>query len=453
MEFAEISPVTTMRILCISPFFPPTRDSEAFCSGKMVQALQQQGVAVTTLRLDAPYLRAKQDTSKLWDSLETAAFGIGDQPGRGRIRAVLCTLRYRTPVWPRWIDKVVRRAGELHRAEPFDLVYSRSLPMFSHIAGYWVSRKLNLPWVANINDPWDEHLFPGMEHRAASRWHAALSRYWLRKTLATADLVTFPCARLANYIVQLTEAEPRVEIIPHVGSRGPELERHEEFRLVHAGKLGTNEITGRSSSALLTGLRRFLDEMPSARAVTRLVLVGPEDPRNSAVIEELGLSSAVTNIGLVSYEESLRHIASASACVLIEGAMREGIYLPSKLADYIVAGKPVLALSPRVGTLSDLAGGAALTVVDQGDERQIQLAVRRLFESYQGQRLVGAPAELVEWFCADRIGKHFLKAVGDLPRARRAGLGRQNSRRAMTGPRALCRPAERAQRAADPICD
>jgi hypothetical protein len=432
-----------MRVLCISPFFPPTRDSEAFCSGKMVRALQEQGAEVTTLYLDAPYLQGKQDPSAMWRSLQTSSEAIGDPVGQARTRALCCMLRYRTLVWPRWIGSVVERASELQRVRAFDLVYSRSLPMFSHIAGYWTARSLKRPWVANINDPWDEHLFPEVERPSASPWHRRVSNYWLRKTLSSAALVTFPSRRLASYTAGLTSASPRTEIIPHIGIAGRALASGEDFRLVHAGKLGTNEITGRSSRALLLGFRRLLKGLGTEQRPARLVLVGPEDPQNRAMLDELGLRSAVSSVGLVSYEESLQHIASASVCVLIEAPMREGIYLPSKLADYIAARKPVLALSPRIGTISDLASRSGITVVDPGDDKQIERALRSLYQRHCKQRLREPAADLVDTFSAEGIARRFLSAARELLQGQQLDE-RARPVRSVLPAAACCDPASRA---------
>src|SRR5581483_3719585 len=107
------------------------------------------------------------------------------------------------------------------------------------------------------------------------------------------------------------------------------------FRIVHAGKLGSNEVTGRSSAALLTALFEFLRHHPDHRSSVELLLVGPEDAGTSATIAQLGLDDVVRTLGRVSYEDSLGYIASASVCVLVEGDFTEGIFLPSKLADYI----------------------------------------------------------------------------------------------------------------------
>ena len=56
-----------------------------------------------------------------------------------------------------------------------------------------------MPWAANINDPWDQHLFPNAPEGRLSLIKRCVSNYWLRRTLRSADVVTFPCRRLADY--------------------------------------------------------------------------------------------------------------------------------------------------------------------------------------------------------------------------------------------------------------
>ena len=96
-------------------------------------------------------------------------------------------------------------------------------------------------------------------------------------------------------------------------------------------------VTAQHREMLDHGLRVF---------VTEVILVGPEDKETSSLVRELKLERFVTDTGRLSYKASLSYISLASICVFIEGKMSEGIYFPSKLADYITAKKPILALTP-----------------------------------------------------------------------------------------------------------
>jgi hypothetical protein len=417
------------RILCISPDFAPKRDSEAFCSTKFVNALSACGARITTI----VYQKESEggiDRSKMWDSVQSVVVRIPPPTEKNVWTSLTNTLRFQTWLWPRWTAEVVRHAKQLHEDTPFDIVYSRSLPMFGQIAGYWCAKELNLPWIANFNDPWDYHQFPvGTFFDSQTRRNIELSNFWMRRTLRHADLVTYPSNRLRHYQSTLSTIRHQSQIIPHVGNGQVWSEENEAnghsavFHLVHAGKLGSNEMTGRSAAALLEGLRLFLDKSKEARDSTRLTLVGPEDQATQAHIRRLGLEGKVISVGRMDYEESLKYIQSATICLLVEAEMAEGIFLPSKIVDYISARKPILALSPRVGVVADLVPGGGITRVDAGDASSIRDALDSLFVDFRKDALVQrSPSGLqVDQFRPELVARKFLALLPELILAKKNG--------------------------------
>jgi hypothetical protein len=192
-----------LRILCISPFFPPLVNPEAFCGGKMVLALQEAGVDVVVLR-DRPLLTSRIDPSSCWKPLTDPNYQVDILPTWNKPWALLLGGRYLSLKMGRPVRAYVHRALRLHREKPFHLVYSRSLPMYAHIIGYWCSRALRLPWVASVNDPWDLHMFPDVAQDPPSWTGGVVSKYWLQKGLASAILVTYPSARCRIRHVRLS---------------------------------------------------------------------------------------------------------------------------------------------------------------------------------------------------------------------------------------------------------
>ena len=195
------------------------------------------------------------------------------------------------------------------------------------------------------------------------------------------------------------------------------------FHLIHAGKLGSNEFTGRSTAALLEGLQLFLNECEDARHLTSLTLVGPEDLATQAHVRRLGLDGTVVSVGRIDYEDSLKYIESASVCVLVEADMPEGIFLPSKLADYISARKPILALSPRVGVVADLEPGGGITRVDPGDACGVRDAIRGLYIDFRRGTLARrSPSGFqVDQFRPEVVANRFLKTLRELVAAKKEG--------------------------------
>jgi glycosyltransferase involved in cell wall biosynthesis len=415
-----------LRMLYISPLFAPTADSEAFCSAKLVQALGERGVSVTVLASSDARKGACIDSSRLWDSVRDVALDVPQFSEPDALRSILAATRFQTPAFAGWVDAVVATAGRLHRKAGFDLVYTRSLPTIAHIAGFWCARQLRLPWVANINDPWKFNFLPGVNFPEFSSFKARAYLFWLRRTLRNASLVTYPCRRLRDFHTKLAKLDYAAEIIPHIGSRPEHATRNPNghFCLVHAGKLGTRELTQRPSKALLAGLKAFIDTSAEAAALTRLVLVGPKDEETQSLISELGLERNVQTVGRVNYEDSLDYIASASACILIEACVNEGIFLPSKLSDYFACGKPVLALSPRIGTAADLADRGELIRVDH-DPDAVRNAIAEFYSEFkQGTLSARSPSDrLVAQLSGPSVAEKFLSACqAFVPRPQTEGL-------------------------------
>lgn len=407
---------TALRILCISPVFVPVADSEAFCGAKMVQALLDSGSSVTVLASDDIRRGGLHDDSGLWHSMRDITVNIPQLPRPDLLRSLMTASQFQTPFFARWIGRVVTTATQLHRASKFDLVYSRSLPMIAHVAGFWCAKKFKLPWVANINDPWEIGLFPGSQTELPAFVLRAYM-FWLKRTLLNADLITYPCNGLHDFHANLAKLNHSAEIISHIGYRRKSSTHHQngQFRLVHAGKLGANELTGRSSKALLAGLKAFLSSSPDAAAETKLVFVGPEDKEAQSWISQFGLAGNVENVGRVNYENSLDYMASASVCILIESGTNESIFFPSKLADYLVSGKPVLALSPPTGIAADFASCGELIRVDH-DPDAVCHTLTRLYSEFKRGTLGWRKASdrLIKQLQGQSVAEKFLSACRKL---------------------------------------
>jgi hypothetical protein len=408
------------RLLCISPYFPPLANAESICSGKMINELRRAGLDVTVLtvayRADHP--GAVYDESLLWRGLKSITTAIPTHGNIAKPRSGLLAIKYQVSSWPRWIHKVVRVATEMHTNRPFQMLYSRSYPMVAHVAAFWLQRKLRIPWIANINDPWDVDMVPnGAQTGEMLR---GVSRMWMRRVFKTADVITFPSERLLGFHSQLSEITTRTSIVPHIGYAANSAQRaNSEFVILHAGKLGSAEITRRGvTRSFLEGFRKFAEALPSdAGMQPKFVLVGPHDTETERWAAELGVAEKLEFTGRVDYEASLAHIATASVCLLIEGRFATGIFLPSKLADYVAAGKPIIALSPKTGVVDDLAGRfRGILRVDLDDPDAISRTLAVCFSAHTRGRLdeLAPSSELGTYFDGDAIARAFCELVSKL---------------------------------------
>ena len=72
------------------------------------------------------------------------------------------------------------------------------------------------------------------------------------------------------------------------------------------------------------------------------------------MIEQYGLKDYVKVIPSIEYKKSLEMMADYDVAVIMEAPVKEGIFLPTKVGEYVNMGIPVFAISPDVGTLNDL---------------------------------------------------------------------------------------------------
>lgn len=401
-----------MRLLVISPLFPPIANAEAFCSGLFVKALRKTDIDVQVITCSNVFRGAAVDDSGCWHELQSVMHDVPAPPRLSLAKRTALAARYQIVSWTAWTDAAVSVAERLHAASPFVAVMSRSIPTQAHYAGFWIARRLKLPWFVNINDPLDFSPFV-TDPAFQSDWSVSLvERLWHQRILRRADLVTFPCERLRAHVLAGSSRVRPTGDIPHVAIPAKVAAVKDRFVIVHAGRLGKNELTSRSADAIIDGLARLLQKCPEKRHLIRLRFVGPTDSALRQEIVTRGLEDVVEQTGAVNYEESLKHISEATVCVLIEAPFTEGIFLPSKLCNYLVARKPVLALSPAIGTVADLAAQGGILRVD--DAAAVTSALENLFQAY----LAGAldkyqpPQALSESFRPENVTRQFFRTLG-----------------------------------------
>ncbi|MFH1143125.1 MAG: glycosyltransferase [Candidatus Eisenbacteria bacterium] len=247
-----------------------------------------------------------------------------------------------------WLPFAARAGSRLLARERFDWILTTSSPDSAHLIGLHLSARHRIPWLADFRDPWTRRLSfhpPTAWHR---RRHEALERQVLRR----AALVTFTSEETrADYQRRFPELPAEKfavitngfdeEDFRSLASGPPSAER---FQILHAGQLNPE----RAARPFLLGLRRFLDDVPRARARLEARLIGPAYERDRADIERLGLSGNIRLEPACRHAEIVRAMRESHLLLLMEHeSERGGLILPGKIFEYLRAGRPILGLVPR----------------------------------------------------------------------------------------------------------
>jgi hypothetical protein len=415
-----------MKLLAISYAFPPLIAPRAIQVARLLRHLEAESALVCGA---SPGERS-DPTIEPHAAAELAAWV---RPERNRTwlrrRADGLAYRFNVPLWNRhpdeyrhWMPAALAGARSILRAgfAP-DVIVSFGNPMTDHLIGRELARETGLPWVAHFSDPWTRN--PFQRRRPVDElFNARLER----SVLQSADLLLFPSRECAEHVLEgHPEAlKERAEVLPHSyqpvshPDSGP-VRTGGTLVIRHVGTL----YAPRKISPVVNALLGIAAETPALLERIRFEFVGAREPGSlDAPNRERLPPGVLTALDGVPYAESLRLMREANGLLLLDGKwVGKGIFFPSKLADYIGAGRPILGISApgaAAGIISRLGG----VVADVEDQAAITAGVRRflLMLAEQGPTagtIWGDPQERQQ-YAAPRVAALFREQLERVARRR-----------------------------------
>lgn len=236
----------------------------------------------------------------------------------------------------------------------YDALISCSQWHSSHLAAHALKRyRPDLPWIAQFSDPWVRN--PYNRYVWPIRWINARME---RGVLNAADALVFTTAEISDLVLEDAPAawRAKAQILPHAFDPAlyPTSDRVGGSTIVvrHIGHFyGT-----RSPRPLFAALQRIAERAPLLLDDVAVELIGSVSPRALSDVPATGLPpSLIRLVPPVDYCRSLAMMREADLLVAVDAPAERSVFLPSKLVDYIGAGRPVLAITPP---------GAAASVID-----------------------------------------------------------------------------------------
>jgi glycosyltransferase involved in cell wall biosynthesis len=405
------------RVLMFVPSLVSLDNPEAIVNAKFLAASLNAGWRIDAVTVEPRTPWYPTEDGVLSSTVQTALHIVKLARRRSvrdlvhRVRSGWACRPFCPPYGSPWSMLALQRARRLLRQQDYQFIISRALPMEAHIPALLLSRETGLPWIANWNDPAPLYMAPrpygngptfqpvnrrivrGIFSRNLRRLLGAVSRQ--------AAWHTFPCERLRRYVCSYLPAPvfSRSSVIPHVALdrlKQPPQHPTGAFTLCYSGSLKRP----RDPGTFLQAIRLFLDQVrPEKQVGVKFVGAHLEDV--VPLVAALGLENFVTVEKAVPYETSLARLSRETVLVIIEAQMKEGVFLPSKLVDYVQAGRPILAISPRQGTVADLLAEKNAGLCADGESvPEIAAAVTALYHAWKKGTLE------IE-FASDRLWQKF----------------------------------------------
>lgn len=263
---------------------------------------------------------------------------------------------------PGWAATAERAGAELLRKQKFRLLFSTSPPYSVHSAAVSLSRRFQIPWVADVRDP-----LAGNAIRGNSGIHSWIDQRVEKTILAANRVVLNTEAAQADWQRRYPADAGRLDVLYNgfdpgalPDPAGPLPDRPRRI-LLHAGSLYNYQYM----EVLLRALRRLEENGRIDSGSFQFQMIGSV-PETVPALEDfrfLAGRKLVENEGRhLPQAEAHQRMRDANYLLLVDYYKKEGgsLQLPAKVFDYLPVGRPILAIttpdSPmhRVLTLSGL---------------------------------------------------------------------------------------------------
>jgi hypothetical protein len=295
-----------------------------------------------------------------------------------------------------------------------DIIYSRSYPLSSAIMAYKLKQQLNVPWIMHLSDPWADTPLHNWSKKYNKKQHD-----WEFRCMEAADKVCLTSQGTINfYKKKYPQFESKFLFFPNVYELNSNPVK-EELKGVHpeikAGKLNI-VFTGamaadRSPSFFLEPLRQLIEADASAAEYLNIIFAGEADFRNRTVFERYKIP-CVHYLGKVSYTEAKHLQQGAQLLLVIDNPIENpelAMFFPSKLLDYMVAKKRVLAITTKGSASEDVMKDLKGEVYGHNQVEEIKQSIQNAITVFRGGDLAyfespDPPLKYEAKYNAERLG-------------------------------------------------
>lgn len=293
--------------------------------------------------------------------------------------------------WSWFISASIKSIVIVHRHKPV-VVYSTAGPSSTHLTGFIVSRIFGLPWLAEVHDP----LIYDNDKRRLQFYYF---KKWLEKIIC----------RHADKIIYFTEkalasAQNRNDnickgIVLRPGAEPPDItklsyKKRDKMYIGHFGSLAKN----RNLAVVCQAIGMLLREKPENKNKISIDIYGSElDVVSLEAVTRYGLDNVVNQYGRLEYDPQtgksgrqrvLEAMFISDILLLIHG---EDIicdeYIPSKLYEYLLTGRPIIGLAKKNSELDIILRQNGHISLDCNDHATLKQTLDDLIRKWEQDEL------------------------------------------------------------------
>lgn len=311
-----------------------------------------------------------------------------------------------------WIKPSVRYLTKYLKEHPVDAMISTGPPHSMHLIAKALHKKFNIPWVADFRDPWtDVFYFDSLKlSKCSIRKHKKLEN----QVITEADKVVTVGWHGAENMKNL--GAKNVEVITNgydeeCVSDSAQIPDNECFTVSYTGVLLPNE-----SFVIWDAFKELCEENLEFNKALKINLIGHIDESVKRYISEKKLNDKVNNIEYMQHSQVLDYQRKSDLLLLlIPRAKKAECILTGKLFEYLVSGRPILAVGPENGDAAKILFETKCGMTaDYDDKAKMKEIVLDYFNKRNDNQSIKIDKNEVAKYSRRNLAKYYVRLLNGI---------------------------------------
>lgn len=393
-----------MKVLIITYYWPPAGGSGVQRWLKFVKYLQDFGIEPIVFTIDNPNY-AKEDVSLMneipknisvlknpifeptdlffWKQKGFKKEDVSNSVNNGLMSFIRGNFFIPDPKIF-WVNSSVKFLQNYLNNHPIDLIISTGPPHSMHLIAMQLKKKNNIKWIADFRDPWTDLYYNNAFNQLS--FAKNMNKKLEKKVLENADCILTVSNSLKKDFEKIAK---RVEVITN-GFDEEVNQNHDaildsKFTISYIGLLPkqSNPIT------LFKVLRTICENDAAFKNDVKLIFVGDISEDVKSAVNENKLTDISEFNGYVSHSEAIEYQKKSQVLLLLIPKVKNSAgILTGKLFEYLTSKRPILALGPENGDLSEILQFTnAGVVIEHENEVRLSTEILRLYQQFKNGNL------------------------------------------------------------------
>lgn len=278
-----------------------------------------------------------------------------------------------------WVKPSTSYLKKYLKANKIDVVITTGPPHSMHLIGLNLKKELNIKWIADFRDPWTEiDYFQQLPlTKKAIKKHHLLEKEVLKNAdavLVVGKTMQVNFSKLNSKVITVTNGFDEA-------LTNENIELDPKFTVTHIGLMNAD----RNPKMLWEVLSEIISENEEFSKDFDLKLIGKAD---ASVIEDISkyrLSKNVQVIDYVTHDKVVEFQKKSQVLLLIVNNVpsAKGI-LTGKIFEYLMAKRPILAIAPSNGDVSEIINETNSGVVINFDDKvALKMAILEYYTKFK----------------------------------------------------------------------